>query len=325
MANRGLVVGQELVGTRRLSADPYDAELSDHLDRAARRLEATLLGYAPHLAPAVLAWFRGLAPGGEVASYYRHERRFPMLLLPRWLSRALGTSGDTRFQEDLVYSTVAGYAAIRLLDDTLDGAEPRFELLPAGVILQAEFQRALGPYFAGDHPFWEIFRRQWYGAADFAGDHEGTRDFDCRVDRRLGPALIPLAAVAYRAERADRLGVWTDFLGRLARVEQLLDDLTDWLVDSAGGAPNIVLAAYPARAQPGEPVEAWMLRDGLGYGQDLAEAWLDDLAAAAGPLDSPEVAGFLARRRAIVQELRAETGPGLRELARLREAFGSSD
>lgn len=307
------------------ASDPlYDAELSGHLDAAARRLEATLLDFAPHLAPTALDWLRSLAPNGEIADYFRHEFRFPMLLLPWWLSDTLGMRGDRRFHGDLVYSTICGYCAVRLLDDTLDGARVRPDLLPAGVILQSEFQGVLVEYFPGNHPFWDLFRRQWYGAADFAADHEAARGFEERVKRRLGPAIIPVAAVAYRAERVDRMASWTDLVGRLARVEQLLDDITDWLVDSQHQAPNVVLEAYPKRANQDEPVEAWMLRDGLGRGLELAEAWLQEVAAVAAPLRSAGLDAFLRRRQAIVKQFRDDTAPGLRALALLRSAFPPS-
>jgi len=302
----------------------YDAELSGHIDAAATRLEKTLLDLTPHLAPIALEWLRSLSPDREIANYFRHEFRFPMLLLPWWLSDGLGRRGDRRFQRDLVYSTVCGYGAVRLLDDTLDGTRVRPDLLPAGVILQGEFQGAFVEYFPGGHPFWDRFRRHWYGAADFAADHEGARDFEERVKRRLGPAMIPVAAVAYRANRVELLAPWTDLVGRLARVEQLLDDVTDWLVDWQRQAPNRVLEAYPGRAVGDEPVEAWMLREGLTRGLDLADSWLNELVPAAASLESAGLDAFVERRQAIVRQLRLETAPGLRELELLRSAFPRS-
>lgn len=302
----------------------YDAELTGHLDAAARRLEETLHTFAPNLTPIALDWLRSLSPNGRIADYFRHEFRFPMLLVPWWLSDELNLRGDRRFQEDLVYSTVAGYCAVRLLDDTLDGTGNRPDLLPVGVILQGEFQGTFAEYFPGNHPFWELFRRQWYGAADFAADHEAARDLDERVKRRLGPAVIPVAAVAYRAERLDHLTPWSDLVGRLARVEQILDDVTDWLVDAQRQAPNVVLEAYPRRAIRNEPVEAWMLRDGLAWGFDLAESSLQELREVAAPLHSAGLDAFLQRRQGIVERFRDDTAPGLRELALLRSAFPQS-
>lgn len=299
-----------------------EADLGPHLDAAVARLEQTFRDLAPHLAPELFAWLRALAPDEKLAGYFRHEHRFPMLLLPWWMSRAGGISEDRRFQEDVVYSTVAGYLAVRLLDDTLDGGAARTSsLLPAGVVLQSEFQHAYTAYFAGDHPFWDLFRRQWYGAADFARDQEAARDFGRRVAQRLGPALIPMVAVAYRASRSDLLDAWRPFLGKLARLEQLLDDITDWLPDSERGAPNYLLALHAERAREGEPLEVWILRDGLAHAQDLARSWLTDLQAEAGSLGSTGLNAFLAGRGALLEEMRAETDPGLAELDRLRAAF----
>ena len=306
-----------------MGGDIAQSGLDQHLDAAVVRLEQTFSAHAPHLAPALFDWLRTLAPEARIADYFRHEHRFPMLLLPWWVRDASGLTDDRRFQADVVYSTVAGYLAIRLLDDTLDGSSSRAStLLPASVVLQSEFQHAYTRHFAGDHPFWDLFRRQWYGAADFAFDHEGARDFAGRVAHRLGPALIPMAAVAHRAGRPDLLEQWTPCLGKLARLEQLLDDITDWLPDSERGAPNYLLALHAERARDGEPLVAWIIRDGLAQGQTLARRWLAELASGAERLGSAGFAGFLARRGALLQEMRAETDPGLAELARLRGAFG---
>ncbi len=313
------------MGYDRPVTDPlYDPELTGHLDAAARRLEETLHTFAPTLAPIALDWVRSLSPNREIAGYFRHEFRFPMLLLPWWLSDTLGRRGDRRFHGDLVYSTVAGYCAVRLLDDTLDATGVRPDLLPVVVILQGEFQAAFSEYFPGSHPFWELFRRQWYGAADFAADHEAARSFDERVKRRLGPAIIPVAAVAYRAERVEHLTPWSDLVGRLARVEQILDDVTDWLVDAQRQAPNVVLDAYPGRANRDEPVEAWMLRDGLAWGLDLAESSLQELVTVAATLHSAGLDAFLQRRQATIRQFRGDAAPGLRELDLLRAVFPQS-
>lgn len=304
-----------------MSEAVYDVELAAHLDAAVARVEQTFRDFAPHLARELFDWLRALAPDGHVAGYFRHEHRFPMLLLPWWVSGAAGIREDGRFQADVVYSTVAGYLTVRLLDDTLDGNGPASSLLPASVVLQSEFQHAYAGHFAVDHPFWDLFRRQWYAAADFARDQHAARDFDRRVAHRLGPALIPIAAVAYRACRPDLLEEWKPSLDKLARLEQLLDDITDWLPDSERDAPNYLLALHADRAREGEPLVAWILRDGLAHAQDLARSWLAELESGARGLGSAGFASFLAGRGALLQEMRAETDPGLAELARLRAAF----
>jgi hypothetical protein len=299
----------------------YDPELTDHIEQASKRLEATLTERAPHLAPHALSWIQSIAPKGTLASYFMHERRFPMLLLPWWLAEKTGTRHEGAFHGDVIYSTIAGYLSIRLLDDALDTATIDKGLLPLGVVLNGEFQRALAPHVPPDSPFWELFTTHWYGAADFAPDHEAAHDFDLRVARRLGPSLIPLAAVAHHSRRLDLFDPWRDLLHALARLEQLLDDVTDWVPDFERGAPNILLAYHGARAEPGEPLAVWVLRDGLGHTLTLARTWLDHLTARASLLQSPGLHRFIESRRELIAELQRETGPGLGELARLRSAF----
>lgn len=300
----------------------YDPELTNHIEQASQRLEATLRNEAPHLAPHARAWFESLAPEGTLASYFRHERRFPMLLLPWCLAEQAGSRNETRFHADVAYSTISGYLSIRLLDNALDTATIEPRLLPLGVILNGEFQRAYVSHFPAGHPFWEAFTARWYGAADFAYDHEGAHDFERRVERRLGPSLIPLAAVAHQAGQIDLLRPWGELLRHLGRLEQTLDDITDWVPDAERGAPNILLASYEVRSEPGEPLAAWVLRDGLSHTLGLAQTWLDEIAENASQLGSPGVQRFIESRKALIAELRADTEPGLRELARLRGAFG---
>lgn len=301
----------------------YDPALTNHIEQASKRLEATLIERAPQLATHARAWFESIAPEGTLVRYFTHERRFPMLLLPWCLAEKAGSRNAGRFLEDVACSTISGYLSIRLLDDALDSATIDPGLLPLGVILNGEFQRAYVSHFAAEHPFWETFTARWYGAADFACDHEGARDFDLRVERRLGPALIPLAAVAHQAGRLDLLGPWSEHVRHLGRLEQTLDDITDWVPDAERGAPNILLASYETRSEPGEPLAAWVLRDGLAHSLGLAENILEEATQQAIQLGSPGLNQFLDSRKALIAELRADTAPGLRELSRLRGAFGA--
>lgn len=299
--------------------DGYDPELAAHLDAAIVRSEGTFRRYAPHLAAPVFDRLRSMAPDGQLAGYFRHEYRFPMLLLPWWLSRQLGMDTDAEFQADVAYSTIAGYCHIRILDDLVDGGPLIPELAAGSTIFQAEFQRVYARWFPSRHAFWDSFRAQWYGAADFAIDHPAAHDFEQRVSRRLGPVLIPLTAVAGRAELpSDRLTPWREVTSAVGRAEQVLDDLFDWPEDARRAGPNCVLAA---RTDLSEPIESWMIREGVAGGLDRADGLLDALAAVASPIGSAGLDGFIERRKGLVRRLRADLTPGLRQLDRVREAF----
>ena len=287
----------------------YDPRLIHHITAGIHQLETTLRDHAPHLAPGLTAWLN--------AGYFTHENRFPMLLLPWWLSEQAGIQGEDDFQGDVVRSTIAGYLAIRLIDDTLDGAKVDKSLLSANLIFVSEFQRAYDTYFPTGHPFWGVFTGAWYGAADFAADHKAARDFDARVAGRLGPALIPMAAVAHHASRPGLFDRWSPFLGSLSRFEQLLDDITDWVPDAERGAPNYMLALCP----PGEPVAPWVMQEGLKICLDRADQWLGELRGVAESLESEGARAFLRARSLLVVEMREELEPGLDVLAKLRAAF----
>ena len=291
------------------------------IEAGASRLSDTLRTQAPHLATPVAEWLEGIAPAGKLAGYFTHENRFPMLSIPWWIADAVGVPSTDPLRADVIYSTMAGYCSIRLIDDLLDGATARLDLVPALAVFHSEFQFPYQRYFPAEHPFWELFRARWFGAADFARDHPSTSDFEIRVRHRLGPAEIPVAAVLFHAGRLDQVGSWGQLLNRIGRVEQLLDDLTDWLDDHRRKAPNIVLANHRARAQPNEGLEPWMLREGYQTAIDLASTWLNELATAARPFGVVSLDQFIARREAMVRQMATEVAPGLAALAELRSAF----
>lgn len=306
----------------------YDAELLALVRAGEERLVAALRRDTPALAARLLPWLESLSATGRLADYFTHPRRFPMLLLPWWVAEAAGTRGDRRFHGDVVYSTMSAYYYVRLIDDVVDArGSPGLELLPAAAFLHTECLTPYLSWFAGDSPFWTYYREIWMRATDAAADDVAApvvdlESFADRAVRRIGPATIPMAAVCLRAGRPDLLEPWSGFVRDLCRVEQLLDDFTDWRHDAERGLGNLLLAEGARRARAGEPVEAWVLRDGLLWALATAREWATALRGRADALGSAAAERHLAGRLALIAEAEAEVGPGVAAYRRLDEAFG---
>lgn len=300
-----------------------EAPLDELLIGALRRLPARLGQVAPYLADQVTAWMRGLAAAPDPADYFRNPLGFPLLRLPWWLGQTLAPAPDDTFQADLVYSTVNGYYFIRLVDNLMDGhALGERELLPALAFFHTEFQSAYQAYFEADHPFWELFRAVWFGAAEVTARDAGLADIDLDAfqlyaGRKVSAAKIPLAAVCWRAGRPEHLAPWAQFVDTLGRWHQMWNDVFDWSKDLRHGTATYFLSEARRRKRPGEPAAAWVVREGFAWGVAGLHTGLAEAQAQAATLGSPGLAAYLERRGALLRQQQAEVAPGLAALAQL--------
>ena len=309
-----------------MTAIHYDEVLTRLITRAAERLDHTLESETPAVASALLPWLQTLTTSGRLVDYFTHPRRFPMLLLPWWAAEVAGSRGAEDFHGDVVYSTMCAYCQVRLMDDVVDRrGEPGLELIPATAVLHTECLYPYLRHFPAEAPFWPYYRSRWLAATNAAIEVPGRNltiaELGERAVDRIGPATIPLAAVLWHAGRAELIDPWCRFTLGLARVEQLLDDLTDWHHDAERGQSNVLLAEGARHVTPDEPAEAWVIREGLLWALDSAAGSLTPLRAEAAALGSEAVGGFLDHRADLIAKTRRELEPGVRQLDRLTRAW----
>ena len=306
-----------------MTSDPLVHEL---IEAGAARLEETIRTETPGLAEPALAWIRSLTLTNRLADYFHHPLRFPMLRLPGWAVEHEAPNHRALFA-DTIYSTMAGYYHIRLLDDLVDrqtGAP--LELLPLAALFHTEFQSAYLPHFPAASPFWPVFRHRWLGLADATvarpapGPDQAAALF-ARATATVGAVVIPLRALTLGMGVPERFDQWEPVVLELARIDQLMDDVLDWQPDLARSQPNLLLADGAERAQPGESSAAWVVREGYRRGLAAVRKRLNELTPAATALGSAPLLGFLAGRRAAADALEDETSAGLAQLASLAVWF----
>jgi hypothetical protein len=294
-----------------------DALISSAVERLSARLVPT-----PVLHQRAVDWMQQLSPTGEAAAYFRQPRAWPLLTLPAWVEESLGAVSDPAFQADLVYSSIAGYYHIRLVDDLMDhDAAARLDLLPLSGVLHSEFQGTYARYFPPDHFFWFRFAELWYGAAEATVADASLRNISLAEFRsvsalKVSPGKIPVMAVLCRHDRADLLPAWFDLCDRLAAIVQMSDDLFDWQVDlDRPERTTYFLSEADRRRARAESRTAWILREGFDWGVTTLLDWLADLRQRATSLRSPALDRHLAWREAALAEAAATLRPGFQALA----------
>jgi hypothetical protein len=293
------------------SDDPYPPALRALLRSAGARLRRRLRQRAPTLSARTAEWLRWL--GGDEAHgdrYFTDPRAFPMLLLPWWLEGSIHDSPSPAFQADVVYSTICGYYFIRLIDDLMDGeGPPDRRVLPALIVLHTEFEQAYHPHFPSGHPFWEALAEASYDAAEVAARDAGLErierdDFLRTSARKVAGAKVPLAAVCHRSGRPDLYEPWSGFVELFGRWHQMLNDLLGWSADLKRGRSTYILSEAERRS-PGSPAE-WVIGEGLAWGMEQLDGWMEELLAAAAGLGSPPLTAYLdVRHRSLAREWQA--------------------
>lgn len=305
----------------------YDPELDQLITFAFKRLHTTLSSHAPFMAEQVSRWTKGL-PNADLTEeeYFKHPRSFPMLLLPWWLEKTL-PGADLDFQKDLVYSTISYYYHIRLIDNLMDGhATVELAILPVLACLFAQFQQQYQRYFALEHPFWESFDRFLLESCEATIKDAGLGEIDhdqfIHVSaKKTGAAKIPLVAVCYRYAHPELLPSWAQFVDLFGRWHQMQNDLYDWHRDLHHDTPTYFLLEANRRKANGESVVDWVVREGLAWGNQVLQAWMDELKITGAALNSPDVIAYLDLRERIMFERREEVMQGLRDVANLLAAL----
>jgi hypothetical protein len=305
-----------------MSGAAASADADARIGAAFARLDARLAA-TPQLAARVTAWLRRLSPTDDPADYFRQPRLCPILTMPAWVEESLAGAADDAFQRELVYSTIAGYCHIRLIDDVMDGdAAADVNLLPASGFFHSEFTGTYARQFEPGHAFWPAFEALWFGAAEGAVVDAGLpgvtpEQFRAVSAQKVSPARIPIVAVCLRHERPDALVAWLDAAGALGEVAQLTDDVLDWREDLARGAATFFLSEAERRRGTGEGVTAWILREGFDWGVAELHDRYRRLHRQAEALGSAGLASHLTLHEQRLADTAAVLGPGFRALATL--------
>jgi hypothetical protein len=301
----------------------YDPQLSDLIAAAIARLQADMAEAAPFMAEQVCAWLKHLSGPAEPKDYFQHPQAFPSLLLPWWLEKSIQTEPDLAFQADLVYSTINGYYAIRLMDNLMDGhATVELKLLPALSFFQTQFQRPYQRYFSGDHPFWDVFSSVWFHSSEVTIRDASLSDLDETTFKQVSAqkicaAKIPLVAACYCHNRPDLIEPWARLVDLLGCWHQFLNDLFGWHRDYARQTCTYFLSEAERRRAEDEPVAGWIAREGFAWAIDQAEGWMSALRTLSAELGSPDLTAYLETRETMLRQQQEEVTIGLRNLARL--------
>ncbi|MEO7203668.1 MAG: hypothetical protein ABIZ52_01510 [Candidatus Limnocylindrales bacterium] len=264
-----------------------------------------------------------LSRGAPLARYFTHPRAFPLLLLPWWLEGSIRASPSREFQRDLVYSSVNGYYAVRLIDDLMDGDKPPpREVIPALQFFHTEFERTYTRYFPFDHPFWEAFIDGWVAGADAASRDAGLEMIDeerfvqISAKKTVG-ARVPLAAVCHRYGRTELLEPWYGFVELFGAWHQMLNDMVGWNGDLDAGRTTYFLSQARASTRSTDSIAEWVVGEGLSWGRSQLRAWMDKLAVAARGLECPPLVAYVAERQTAIEVEWQRLIPDLAALSRL--------
>jgi hypothetical protein len=185
-------------------------------------------------------------------------------------------------------------------------------VLPAVPVFHTKFQTTYGRYFAPDHPFWDHFQQVWFELAeatvrDASLEEVGLDEFLQVAAKKTGAAKIPTAAVCYHYQRPDLVAPWAQFLDRFSAWHQMWNDLVSWRKDLEAGTRTYLLSEADRRKGAGQMVSDWVIAEGLLWGFDLLEAWMEELRSSAAQLESSDLEAYLDERASLTTLARCDT------------------
>lgn len=300
-----------------------DSSLQQLIATAVDRVGGALLAATPRMAQPVAEWMRALSGGQPPAAYFTHPLAFPTLMLPWWLEQSLGGDPEPVLQSDLAYSSVNGYYFIRMIDNVMDGeATVEVKLLPALAFFHTEFQAVYQSRFPPSHPFWPLFRQVWFGTAEAAVADAWLTDithamFEQASAHKVRAALIPLAAVCLHHGRPELIEPWSEFVYRMGKWHQMLNDTFDWHKDSRHGNMTYFLSEAQRRRHASESAAEWIVRAGFREACETLGRWMQEVQDHAARLRCPPLEHYLAQRSAQFERRAREAQAGLAGLAQL--------
>ena len=250
------------------------------------------------------------------------EEGFYWLRLCRCLADSFRLSADAdgrALVADLQWIQYCVYAVFRVQDDLVDGEARDARLAVETNQLLVEAARSAARHFAGDSPFWRVFRETIDATSraileldrlQRSPDRPPGRELELYRDQA---ACLQIAAAGV-AIAAGRQGDWrhriSPALDRLAVAAQILDDLRDLSDDLAEGRINhaawyLCRPVFPAGAEAIEAVVASTLATGDRLDGLMAEITrlLDEAARLLVASLCPRTHAFLCSYRDGLSEL----------------------
>lgn len=300
-----------------------DSQLAPLITSAAERIFTTLEQTSPILSRPLGEWMRALAGGHTPGAYFKHPLAFPTLLLPLWVEQSFGKTPNLELHGDIVYSSINGYYFIRMIDNVMDGEDTiEKKLLPALAFFHTEFQTAYQKYFPPTHPFWELYRKVWFGTAQAAvGDARlasiDLNAFETLAAQKVSAAMIPVAAMCHLNDRLDVLPDWLEFVNRIGKWHQMFNDLFDWHKDSSNGNVTFFLSEARRLKNESESETAWIIRAGFAHGCDQMRGWMFDAQDLADTLNCPPLVAYLEERADLFEQRARNAFNGMAALDKL--------
>jgi hypothetical protein len=278
-------------------------ELPQQLAAHQRRLDADIAEKMPATSGLWQRRTTALAPGADRTAYFLDLAAFPTVLLPRWLA----PDAAPALHRDLLASSLAGYWAIRVVDQITDGdhLEDR-QLAPVLGLLHARFWRPYHARFApDDSAFWEPALRWWTGSADAAVAEASApvHALPLLAQRKTGAVRIPLLALCRAAGAPSLPPTWEAVVDRLCTAHQLHNDWTDWRRDRAAGQRTWAGAWTEQHCGDRSPAEWWALEGAQRFAR---EELLPALAALRRALEAASTPGGVAWCTARTQQVHTQ-------------------
>jgi hypothetical protein len=293
------------------------------LSQAWSDLHQILRKRAPALAQAWHTWASSLAPGREPIDYFLHPYAYPTLLLPWWLDESLGGQADLQLQRTLIRSSLAGYYAIRLIDDAVDGDAPeRIALLPLVALLQAEF------HAIQIHKQYSATQRDMLQNA-WAASHEASwldstltvvdaARFQQYSARKVAAVRVPLLVVAWHHGLTDLSAPWSRCLDQLGAWHQFHNDLFDWQRDLQAQR-NTWFTSMIEQHRGSDTALTWVAKEGFAWGVDQLTSWYQELLVLSHALNCTGLSQWLTERNDILQHVANGVLSGFAQLTPLIE------
>lgn len=307
----------------------YDDDLIFVISRAYDAFSRRIESVGRSITSAATAWVQSLWPAGTGVDYFTHSESFPVLLLPWLVAKEIADPPDRDFHQSLVYSTINGYYAIRLIDNLMDGhGEDETMLLPLLSVFHTDFQMPYHAYFPSDHPFWLTFRTKWDLSSESTLRDSQTEDitqaiFEEVAARKTCAAEIPVAAVCWQAERADLVQGWSLFIEAFGRWHQFQNDLFGWKRDLDNDTRSYFLCEADRRKSDSESAADWVLTKGFSWGTEKLKSLTDDLRSIAADLGSDMLLEYIAMRETVMARKIAKVSAGMKKISDILRLINS--